>query len=150
MRKKSFFIVQILILILFVSCGRDRNVLVDGYYTAEAAKFDSYGWKEYLVICVSNGRIIFVEYNAFNPAGFIKSWDMDYMRRMNAVSGTYPNAYNRHYAGLFLENQDTKGIDALSGASDSYRVFIALANSVLAHARAGDKRTSLVNIGELH
>jgi major membrane immunogen (membrane-anchored lipoprotein) len=146
MTKKTFFFLLILFIVaLLVSCGENSSVLVDGYYSAETAAFDSYGWKEYLTICVSNGRIIFVEYNSFNAAGLIKSWDMDYMRQMNAESGTYPNAFTRYYSRLFLENQGIDGIEALSGASYSYPVFIALAKAVLASAGEGNKKTVQVH-----
>ena len=143
-------IVCLIIALLLVSCDRNSSALKDGYYAAEAAVFDEYGWKEYLVICVSGGRIILVEYNAFNPSGFIKSWDMDYMRAMNAVDGTYPNVYSRHYGRLLLENQGTEGIDALSGASHSHPVFLALAEAVLKNAREGNNRTALVHIEDTH
>ena len=135
---------------LLVSCGENTPFFKDGYYTAEAAEFDEYGWKEYVTICISAGRIILVEYNAFNSSGFIKSWDMDYMRVMNAADGTYPNAYTRYYGRQFLENQGTEGIDALSGATYSYHTFLALADAVLKNAREGNNNTTQVNFGEPH
>ena len=148
MIKKIVSIVCLAITVLLVSCGRNGSALKDGYYSAEAAAFDEYGWKEYIAIRVSGGRIILVDYNAFNPSGFIKSWDMDYMREMNATDGTYPNAYTRHYARLFLEYQGIEGIDALSGASHSYPVFSALARAVLKNAREGNSKTALVHLEE--
>ena len=129
---------------LISACAGKSNTLKDGYYTAEAADFDSHGWKEYLSVFISEGRIILVEYNAYNGSGFIKSWDMDYMRVMNASDGTYPNAYARYYASRFLEEQGTEGIDALSGATTSYRTFIKLADAVLKNAREGNSGTALV------
>ena len=135
--------------ILFISWGGSSSTLKDGYYTAEAAVFDEYGWKEYLAICVSGGRIILVEYNAYNSSGFVKSWDVDYMRMMNSEDGTYPNAFTRHYGRLLLEKQGTEGIDALSGASNSYPVFLALAEAVIKNAREGNNKTALVHPGKL-
>ncbi|MDR2160202.1 MAG: FMN-binding protein [Treponema sp.] len=109
----------------------------DGYYTAEIAEFDEYGWKEYLTICVSGGKIISVEYNACNRSGFLKSWDMDYMRSMIALDGTYPNEYTRVYAGGLLRSQGTDGIDGISGATVSYRSFIRLGEAVIESAKMG-------------
>jgi major membrane immunogen (membrane-anchored lipoprotein) len=120
----------------------------DGYYTAEAAEFDSHGWKEYVTVYVSGGRITLVEYNACNDSGFIKSWDMDYMRQMNALCGTYPNAYTRYYGRALLNNQGTEGIDCITGATNSYHVFLALADAALENARRGDTETRLVPIVE--
>ena len=148
MRKLMFGSLVIFSLALFGSCERNSSGLKDGYYTAEAAVFDAHGWKEYLTICVSGGRIIMVEYNAYNSSGFIKSWDMDYMRVMNAADGTYPNAYTRHYGALLLKHQGIDGIDALSGASHSYPVFISLAEAVLENAWIGNSRTTLVHFGD--
>ena len=135
----------ILFLALFASCGEKGSSLNDGYYTAEAAEFDEHGWKEYVTICVSGGQIIFIEYNAFNPSGFIKSWDMDYMRVMNATDGTYPNFYARSYGRQFLEHQGTDGVDAISGATHSYHTFLTLADTVLKNAREGNADTALVH-----
>ena len=138
----------ILLTTAITACGKSSATLKDGYFTAEAAEFDSYGWKEYLCICVSGGKIIHVEYNAHNSSGFIKSWDMDYMRLMNAASGTYPNAYTRYYSGMLLELQEAAGFDALSGATESYHAFIRLAEAVLSGAREGNHKTILVNTTE--
>jgi major membrane immunogen (membrane-anchored lipoprotein) len=128
------------------SCSVANYPLKDGYYSAEAAEFDAQGWKEYVTINVSNGRIIMVEFNAFNASGYIKSWDMDYMRLMNASDGTYPNAYTRYYEGRLISEQGTEGINALSGATVSYHSFIQLADATLEKAKQGNTETSLVSI----
>ena len=91
---------------------------MDGYYTAVMSEY-SHGWKEFVNICVMDNKIVSVEYNARNKAGFIKSWDGVYMRNMNAVQGTYPNHYTRTYAGRLLDSQGKKEIDLLAGASSS-------------------------------
>ena len=151
-KKRKTTLKTCLVLCFFMqlaSCGENAYFLKDGYYTAEAAEFDEHGWKEYLTISVSGGRIILVEYDAFNPSGFIKSWDMDYMRIMNAEDGTYPNAYTRYYGRQFLERQGADSIDAISGATHSYHTFLSLAEAVLKNAREGNNNTSQVNFGEL-
>ncbi|MDR1930419.1 MAG: FMN-binding protein [Treponema sp.] len=122
------------------------NRIPDGYYVAEAAFFDSQGWKEYVSLYMVNGRIVTVEYNAKNSSGFIKSWDPDYMRLMNAVSKTYPNQYVRTYATALLDLQDPDKVDALSGATESHRTFTILAKAAIAQAKTGNKRTALVDI----
>ena len=144
----DIFSVIICVLILF-SCNAGNTALKDGYYSAEAADFDSHGWKEYLSICVSGGKIILVEYDAFNASGFIKSWDMDYMRQMNAENGTYPNAYFRHYTGQLLKTQGVTSIDTLSGATTSGYTFLRLAEAVIENARKGNSKTALVDMNEV-
>ena len=152
--KKNVYIVKCFFVILTAfytlnACSPNSASLKDGYYTAETAEFDEHGWKEYLSVFISEGRIILAEYNAYNSSGFIKSWDMDYMRAMNAKDGTYPSAYSRHYASRFLELQDTKGIDAISGATASYNNFIRLADAVMKNAREGNGKTERVGSGEI-
>jgi len=137
-------------LLLLASCVKNSQDLLDGYYTAETSEFDTNGWKEYLTICVSGGQIILVEYDSYNSSGFIKSWDMDYMRTMNEAKGTYPNAYSRYFGRQLIEKQGTDKIDVLSGASRSYRVFITLAKAVLENAREGNSKTALVHFGVKH
>jgi major membrane immunogen (membrane-anchored lipoprotein) len=141
--KKWLFVLAV----LCASCTRGDSALQDGYYTAEAAEFDAHGWKEYVTICVWDGQISLVEYNAFNRSGFIKSWDMDYMRAMEAVSGTYPNAYTRYYEGKLLMSQGIGGVDVLSGATESYRTFLRLADAAIENASRGNTETRLVMFG---
>ncbi|MDR3051666.1 MAG: FMN-binding protein [Oscillospiraceae bacterium] len=122
--------------------------LKDGYYTAEAAIFEEHGWKEFVTICVRDGQIINVEYNAKNRTGFLKSWDMVYMREMNAVSHTYPNQYTRLYAQGLLEAQSPDGVDLITGATESYETFMQLADAVMYRAQTGDTSVSFVLIDE--
>ena len=144
-----FLLMNIIFLgFLSISCSKNNLMLKDGYYSAEMADFDEFGWKEYVTIRVSGARIIHVEYDARNRAGLIKSWDMDYMRAMNEAMGTYPNAYFRYYSGEFLQRQSTERIDALTGASISYKEFILLADAVLASARLGNSGIVLVKMPE--
>lgn len=142
---KACFAFYLCIILIFVSCAGKSSLLKDGYYTAEVVGFDGDGWKEYVTICVSGGQIIHIEYNAYNLSGFLKSWDMECMRKMNAEHKIYPSACFRHYGRLFLENQGVDGIDVLSGSTNSYSVFIKLAEAVLANARNGNRRTALVH-----
>jgi major membrane immunogen (membrane-anchored lipoprotein) len=143
-------VLVLIFLVILVSCGENSSSLKDGYYTAEAAEFDEHGWKEYVTICVSGGRIILIEYNAYNASGFIKSWDMRYMRLMNGDSGTYPNAYTRYYAGQLLNRQGTDGIECLAGATNSYLSFLKLSDAAMENAGKADDETRLIYIEARH
>jgi major membrane immunogen (membrane-anchored lipoprotein) len=99
--------------------------------------YDEYGWKEFMTVCVNNGIISQVEFNAKDIGGFIKSWDTGYMRAMKAASGTYPNEYSRFFSSQFMKNQNADSIDALAGATDSRNNFILLARAVLKSAKSG-------------
>jgi major membrane immunogen (membrane-anchored lipoprotein) len=137
-----------LALVSLASCEKNVYSLNEGYYTAEAAEFDSSGWKDYLTISVSGGKIILAEFDAYNSSGFLKSWDMDYMRLMNAADKTYPNAYTRYYSSQFLDKQGVEGIDALPGAAEPFLSFKELAEAVLESARTGDRKTVFVRFKE--
>jgi major membrane immunogen (membrane-anchored lipoprotein) len=149
--KKLYVFFSVVVIILaavaynFPSIYSDGG-FADGYYTAEAADYYS-GWKEFLTIYVNNGRIVTAEYDARNRAGFIKSWDMDYMREMNETDNNYPNQYTRTYSSELVARQGMDGIDAMSGATESFESFRLLAAAVMERARAGDTRVAFVDIG---
>lgn len=126
-------------------CSSTSYELKDGYYTAED-KNGSHGWFEFVTIYVNDGQIVSVEYNAKNSSGFIKSWDMSYMRVMNAVNGTYPNEYTRTYGGQLFDSQSADDIDAITGATHSYNTFKELAKAVMEKAKAGDTTVALVDV----
>ena len=132
--------------ILVTGCANGGNGSIkDGYYTAEMSEF-SRGWKEYVTICVNGGSIASVEYNALNASGFIKAWDMAYMRDMGSVSGMYPNRYTREYAWQLMENQSAVGIDTVSGATSSGVYFRLLADAVIRQAMVGDDDVAIVEM----
>jgi major membrane immunogen (membrane-anchored lipoprotein) len=144
-----WLIIFLLLISIVAACSGQNSTakLSNGYFTAEAAEVDSYGWKEYITVFIDNNRIVTVEYNAKNASGFLKSWDMEYMRQMNAVTKNYPTKYTRYYAQALLDRQDPERIDCLTGATDSFGSFKILARAVIDQARAGDKKVARVEVG---
>jgi major membrane immunogen (membrane-anchored lipoprotein) len=141
------------LILLFASCsikggsaGSGGQKLADGYYTAEATSYDRHGWKDYITIYIDNNNIVTAEYDAKNASGFLKSWDMDYMRLMGAHSGIYPAIYSREYSAALLRLQEPEGIDALAGATRSYNSFKILAETAISQARANKKNVALVEL----
>ncbi|MDR2779640.1 MAG: FMN-binding protein [Synergistaceae bacterium] len=134
-------ILSVVSISLFTSGG--GKTMLDGYYTAEAEDYN-HGWKEFLTIYVNNGKIVTAEYDAKNSSGFIKSWDMDYMRDMNKTDGNYPNKYTRNYASELITRQTADDMDAMSGATESFHSFKSLANAVIKQAMRGDKKVAFV------
>lgn len=143
--KRIFLFYMIIMSIFLTSCGKSENSLKDGYYTAQISDYDSHGWKEFITICVQDGEIVTVEYNAENKSGFIKAWDMSYMKAMNMVTGTYPNRYTRTYSAILLKNQSADNIDAVTGASHSYLTFEKLAEAVIKKSMEGDMTVAVVD-----
>ena len=146
--KRNFFIVICLLACILVSgCGsrKAKDQRQDGYYTAMMEEY-SFGWREYVTICVMDGKIVSVEKKKKNASGFVKSWDNVYMGNMNSVKGTYPNRYTRYYAAQLLEEQGADNIDMLAGASSSGGNFRRLAAAVLECAKRGDTEIALVPV----
>ncbi|HWP51723.1 MAG TPA: FMN-binding protein [Clostridia bacterium] len=129
---------------VFCGCSTSTNdSLKDGYYTAEMADFSN-GWKEFVTIHIEDNTIVSVEYNAKNASGFIKSWDMGYMRKMNAAKGTYPNYYTRAYARQVVEKQSGDNIDTVAGASMSGGNFRLLIPAALNMSQQGKNEVAIV------
>ena len=143
-KKISILCICFMIGVSLISCKKSEK-MQDGYYTAEAAEY-SHGWKEYVTICVMENQIVSVEYNAKNASGFIKSWDMAYMRNMNSVQGTYPNAYTRAYAAQLFKGQGVNSVDMVSGASSSGRNVVELSAAVVERAKNGDTSIAVVEL----
>lgn len=139
---KIFLIICLMILSICCSaCSKD--VMQDGYYTAEMAEF-SHGWKEFITITVKNNEIVTVEYNAKNSSGFIKSWDSAYMKNMNSIVGTYPNEYTRNYASQLSKKQSAENIDMISGASTSGGNFKMLSTAAINQSKKGDSSIAVI------
>jgi major membrane immunogen (membrane-anchored lipoprotein) len=148
-RLPPYSVLLFLAFLFLSSCVRNDSELHEGYYTVQADDFDDHGWKEYVSLYISHGRILSVEYNAINSSGFIKSWDMNYMRIMNAQDGTYPNAYTRIYAGRLMETQDPEKVDMISGASNSWHAFRQLAAAAIEQSRLDNPGISFVTVSEM-
>jgi major membrane immunogen (membrane-anchored lipoprotein) len=134
------------ILALLPGCAKNRlnGTLLDGYYSAEISEFDSFGWKEFITIYVSGGRIVSVEYNGKNVSGLIKSWDPLYMRQMDEQDGTYPTEYTRVFSSSLLSRQDPDSIDVVSGATVSHETFRLLAKAAIEQSKNGSRQVALV------
>jgi len=144
-RKILLSLTALLVILIapFLTGCQNQEGLKDGYYTVEMAEYSN-GWKEFVTICVSNGKIVTVEYNAKNASGFIKSWDMAYMTRMNSAKGTYPNYYTRAYAASFLKSQDPEKIDAVTGATHSGENFHKMTAALVEKAAKGDTSLGII------
>lgn len=138
--KKKFCFLLICLTLLLTGCGSQMK---DGFYTAEMAEYE-HGWKEYICILVKNDTIVYAEFNAKNPSGYIKAWDNAYMKNMNSIAGTYPNEYTRYYVNQLIDSQNPSEIDALSGATHSYNNFQKLAFAVMEQAKLGNPDTMIV------
>lgn len=140
--KKRLFL-GMLILVFFLSGCGSQNKMQDGFYSAEMSDY-SHGWKEYVCIMVKNDKIVYAEFNAKDPSGYIKAWDNSYMQNMSSVTGTYPNEYTRYYTAELIEKQNSSEVDALTGASTSGSNFKLLTAAVMEQAVKGNADTVIV------
>lgn len=140
---KKYFCIALLATALLLSGCSSKPKMKDGFYTAEMSDY-SYGWKEYLCIMVKDNTIVYAEFNAKDPSGYIKAWDNAYMENMAPISGTYPNEYTRYYVSRLIETQDCESVDTLTGATSSGNNFAKLSVAVIDQAIAGDSTTIIV------
>lgn len=142
--KKAICVSLLLIVMLLGLSGCGSNdKMKDGFYTAEMSDY-SFGWKEYLCIMVKNNKIVYAEFNAKDPSGYIKAWDNAYMKNMAPVSGTYPNEYTREYVSQLIETQDPEKVEVVTGASSSGGNFAKLSVAVIQQAKEGDSEVKIV------
>ena len=146
MMNKKILLGLLILTFLLQGCG-SKTGMQDGFYSAEMSGY-SHGWKEYVCIMVKNDRIVYAEFNAKDPSGYIKAWDNAYMQNMASVTGTYPNEYTRYYAAELLEHQDPSNVDALSGATSSGTNFKKLTAAVIEQAIDGNPDTRIVEMEE--
>lgn len=142
MKKAVAFLIMACLVAAFAGCG-SGNKMENGYYTAEMEDF-SHGWKEYVCIYVKNDKIISAEFNAKDSSGFIKAWDNEYMRNMEAGTGNYPNKYTRGYVEQLIEGQKDTEVDTLSGATQSGSNFAKLIEAAIGQAKKGDSSAAIV------
>jgi major membrane immunogen (membrane-anchored lipoprotein) len=143
--KKAKRIVPVLLpLLLFGSCG--DTAYQDGSYHAEAAGYDDSGWKEYLDITVSGGKITDVDYDALHREdGRRKSEDIDYQAAYRAAGlGTDPADYTVRLEDALLERQKVQQIDGIAGATVSTGHFISLAEKLQEQMETGDTKSCTV------
>lgn len=140
--KKRFFLGLLILVFSLTGCG-SQTKMQDGFYSAEMSDY-SFGWKEYVCIMVKNDKIVYAEFNAKDPSGYVKAWDNSYMQNMASVTGTYPNEYTRYYTAELLEKQSSSGVDALTGASTSGNHFKLLTAAVIEQAVKGNADTVIV------
>lgn len=140
--KKIIYTALLFAMLFTCGCGSGSD-MKDGFYSAEMSDY-SYGWKEYLCIMVKDDAIVYAEFNAKDPSGYIKAWDNAYMKNMALVSHTYPNEYTRAYVTQPLKAQNADDIDMVSGATQSGDNFKKLSSAVIEQAIQGDSSTVIV------
>ncbi len=136
----SIVIVVLIVAISLVGCSAGYK---DGTYKAEAAEY-SHGWKDYVIVSVSGGKVSIQEFDSLNEAGEKKSVDPDYRASMEPVSGTYPEKFFPDIVAEFEAKGSVDKMDNITGATGSTDSFKALVTAALENAKKGDTATAVV------
>lgn len=142
MKKVSLVLVAILVVsMIFAGCSAGYK---DGTYKAEGAEY-SHGWKDYVIVSVTDGKVSIQEFDSLNEAGEKKSLDPTYRDSMEPISGTYPEKFFPDIVAEFNAKGSVDKMDNITGATNSTDAFKALVTAALNNAKKGDATTAVVS-----
>lgn len=147
MKKKLLTLVFCVIstTLLLVGCG--AKSMKDGTYTSEFEKFDVHGWKGYVSITVSSGKIVDATFDYINEAGEKKSELPDYQSKMSAEVGITATDFSSAYAKDIINKQSEK-VDVVTGATYSQGDVKTLAAAAIENAISGNTDTTIIKVSE--
>lgn len=140
----SLLFISLLTNSLFIGCA--KKTLQDGIYTAEDVTYDAHGWKAYVTITISNGKIIDTKFEYLSEEGTSKSENTSYAEKMATETGITPNEYMTKYSKQLIDKQNLEEIEVISGATTSQKDFKALATAAIEAAKSGNTDTIQVEL----
>lgn len=143
-RLGAMVLVALLSMLALMGCS-EGAVYQDGVYSAEFREFDSYGYKDFMTLTVTDGVVTEIVYNAVNEEGGWRSEDEKYAETMRAVRDTDPNKYTADLVNQYLEKHDIAEVDAVAGATWSSDSFLSLFSALEPKMIAGDTTLVLVD-----
>lgn len=143
---KRFLGVAVAVLLLFslFGCAQSHSYQ-DGIYSAEFRDFDSRGYKDYLKVTVSGGKVTDIVFDGVDAEGNLKSQDADYKSTMEELQGTYPEKYATDLENQYLDMSDIEKVDAVAGATYSSESFIALFHALEKSMESGDSKLVVID-----
>ena len=111
-------------------------VLKDGTYSAVFSHVDGHGWKPFLTVTVTGGKITAADFDYVNPKGELKSKNAGYEAAMKKVKGLGPAEYAPQFDAKILAKQNFP-VDGIAGATQASTNVNILGAAVLEAARAG-------------
>ena len=131
--KKFFMLILAAGLLFFCSC--EKTALKDGVYSGRSSIDDTGAYGE-VSITIKSGKISGCEFVTWQKDGSIK--DENYGKVNGEISNTafYDKAQlavraMQEYAAQYVQTQDLKSIDAVSGATIAYNQFIEAVEEAL-------------------
>jgi major membrane immunogen (membrane-anchored lipoprotein) len=130
--KKIFFIFTAGLLLLS-ACG--KSALKDGVYSGRSSPDDTGAYGE-ATVTVSGGKIDACDFVTWQKDGTIKGEDYGKVNGEISNRAYYDKAQlairaMETYAARYVEKQDLKYVDAVSGATNSYDQFIEAVEEAL-------------------
>lgn len=146
-KKASALILAVITaVVVFTACSTDKS-FKDGTYRAEYSEADSHGWKDYLVVTVTDSKISEVDYDSLDADGNRKSESEDYGAAMkDGGNATWPSDFVPKLEKALIEKQDAEKIDEIAGATNSSDSMKNLFKKLKGNMEKGD--TSTVKIEE--
>lgn len=103
----------------------------DGVYIGET-NYDDYKYKHVVTLKIKDGKVVSIHYDEQKLDGHGKRENKEYCDEMKKGTGASPAEAYRVYEKRFLEHQDLKKVDAVTGATYSlYRFRMAVIRALL-------------------
>ncbi|WP_129724991.1 FMN-binding protein [Xylanivirga thermophila] len=142
--KKSLSVVLVAVMLTAVLAGCGNGGYKDGTYKASFKDFDDHGWKGFVEVVITDGKISDAKFDYENEEGALKSEDDEYNKTMKDASGTSPEEFSPKLAEDLVEKQDVDKVDTVTGATHSVDDFKELAKAALKNAKAGNTEEVIV------
>lgn len=119
----------LLSLVVIAACATDRSAFpaADERTVVVATEYDQLGWQGVIAVTFERDAIVNVVYEEFDRRGNAKSRDQGYAAMMVPVVGIAPAQAFAALARALVELQDPAAVDAVTGATQSSRWFVSLA-----------------------
>ncbi len=113
------------------------GALVDGTYYATYDHSDMRGWRAFVELTVSGGKITAAKGDYINAEGKLKTEDTAYGERMSAKTKVTPAEAFEQLQAQVVEKQSAS-IDAVAGATNSSESYIHMVEGLIEKAKSGD------------
>lgn len=133
MKKLLVSVILLSLMVALTACGGEK--LQDGSFEGQSTKDDRGGYGV-VKIEVKDGKITSAEFLQYNADGTVKdesygkdSGEENYKKAQNALEA------GKQYADKLVETQDVDKVDAITGATSSWKHFQEAAKDALAKAK---------------
>lgn len=129
---------------MLVGCGAKE--MKDGTYTAEDKNFDDHGWKAYVTITVSSGKILTTKFDYITKDETTKSGNSAYGEKMSQSVAITPDEFLPQYENALVTTQNPSKVEVITGATTSHKDFKTLAKSAMDAAKVGNTKTVQIEL----